>query len=242
ASDVAFSDGFSLSEIFRIFSGSVDTAFWLLLVVLLELETYVIEDHILKKPWVKYSMMGARGLCYTMIVYVLYGYIVKTGFQSDYALLTIASACDLVSQNFSIILAMEDYIPLTAENCGTLGSGEIYKLAEADIIGPLENIKYAKNQAWIDIINASTWIFVVILLEVDVWYQLKGDYKGPLFKASKYIKIVLYTILFGCAIAWGYTGIFLDFSDAFIWLFAFFFIEMNLFQWQQETEQKAAAA
>jgi hypothetical protein len=37
-------------------------------------------------------------------------------------------------------------------------------------------------------------------------------------------------------------GDFLDFWDAFIWLVAFFFIEMNLFQWQEETAAGRASA
>jgi hypothetical protein len=41
---------------------------------------------------------------------------------------------------------------------------------------------------------------------------------------------LLYTILFAAATYWGFLGDFLDFWDAFMWLVAFFFIEMNLFK------------
>ena len=242
ASGVTFSEGLNLSEIIEVYSASIDTTFWLLLVVLLELETCIIEDETLKKPAVKWTMIGLRTICYGMIAYALYGYIVKMNFQSDIIPLAVASACDLVSQNFSILIAMEDYIPLTAENCGTLAGILLYQLNGENIIAPLDDLIYARNVSWIDVINASTWLIVVGVLEVDVWYQLKGGFTGLLFKVSKYLKIFLYSILFGCAVAWGYTGVFLDFGDAVVWLFAFFFIEMNLFQWQQETEEEAAAA
>ena len=241
ASTVTFSGGLDISEIIKVYSGSLDTTFWILLVILLELETYVIEDHVLKRPVVKWSMIGARTICYAMIVYALYGYIVKMMFQSDMIPFVIANACDLVGQNFSILVAIEDYLPLTAENCGTLAGADLYQLNGYQIIAPLGDMNYARNVSWIDVINASTWLGIVAILEVDVWYQLKGGFTGLLLKASKISKIVLYTILFGCAVAWGYTGVLLDFGDAAVWLFAFFFIEMNLFQWQQETELKAAA-
>ena len=146
-----------------------------------------------------------------------------------------------MGQNFSILVAIEDYLPLTAENCGTLAGADLYQLNGYQIIAPLGDMIYARNVSWIDVINASTWLGIVAILEVDVWYQLKGGFTGLLLKASKISKIVLYTILFGCAVAWGYTGVLLDFGDAAVWLFAFFFIEMNLFQWQQETELEAAA-
>jgi len=47
--------------------------------------------------------------------------------------------------------------------------------------------------------------------------------------------VVLYSILFAAAAYWGLLGDFLDFWDAFMWLVAFVFIEMNIFQWQAET-------
>ena len=54
--------------------------------------------------------------------------------------------------------------------------------------------------------------------------------------ATKVIKIILYSILFLCAGYWGFAGDFLDFWDASLWLFAFIFIELNVFEWQYETD------
>ena len=241
ASDVTFSGGLNLSEIIKVYSGSIDTTFWILLVILLELETYVIEDETLKRPLVKWGMIGMRTICYLIIVYALYGYGVKMFFQSDIVPFAIANACDLVNQNYSILVAIEDYVLLTAENCQTLAGVELYRLNGHDIIAPLNDLIYARNVSWIDVINASTWLGVVAILEIDVWYQLKDGLKGTLLRVSNILKGIFYIILFGCAVAWGYTGVLLDFGDAFVWLFAFFFIEMNLFQWQKETEQTATA-
>ena len=242
ASTITFTGGFSLTEIIEIHSGSIDTTFWILLVILLELETYVIDDEVLKRTAVKWTMIGLRTVCYVMIVYALYGYITKTAFQSDMVPFAVANVCDVVNQNFSILLAVEDYIPLTVENCQSLAGQDLYRLNGYNIIAPLDDLIYARNVASIDIVNASVWLGVVAILEVDVWYQLKGGLKGTLLRVSNILKGIFYTILFGCAVAWGYTGVLLDFGDAFVWLFAFFFIEMNLFQWQQETEKAAATA
>ena len=240
ASEVTFSRDLTLSEIIEVYSASIDTSFWILLVILLELETYVIDDNILKRTPVKWTMIGLRTICYLMIMYALYGYITKTTFQSDIIPLAIANACDLVNQNFSILLAIESYIPLTADNCRLLAGQELGQLNQHAILAPMDVLIYARNVAWIDIFNASTWLGVVAILEVDVWFQLKGQLKGRLLKVSTILKVILYSILFACAVAWGYTGVFLDFMDAALWLFAFFFIEMNLFQWQQETEEVTA--
>jgi hypothetical protein len=237
---VTFSEGLSLMEVVEVYSATIDSFFWLFLVAMLELETYVIEDDVLKRPWVKFSLMFLRSLSYAMIIYALYGYWVKLGFQADIVPLAIKDACDLVDQNFSILIILEEYVPLTAESCQTLAGQDLYRINGENIVAPLGDLIYARNVASIDVINASTWLGIIVILEVDVWYQLKGGFKGVLLKVSNILKIGLYTTLFACALAWGVTGVFLDIVDAVLWLFAFFFIELNLFQWQQETEEEAA--
>lgn len=237
-----FAEGLSLAELTNVYSATIDTTFWIMLVALLELETYVIDDDVLEKPAVKWTMLGLRSLCYAMIVYALWGYIVKWLFQADIDPVAAASACQLVGQSYSIMLEFETYVPLAAENCGTLAGESLGQLGENKIIAPMDDLIYARNVAFIDVVNASAWLGVVAILEVDVWNQLEGTYTGLLYNASTVAKVLLYATLFGCAFAWGYTGVWLDIVDAVLWLFAFFFIELNLIQWHQETEDEAAAS
>ncbi len=65
-----------------------------------------------------------------------------------------------------------------------------------------------------------------------------------MIKLNRIFKVVLYSTLLAAAIYWGYAGSLLDFWDAFLWLFAFVFIELNLFDWQAElkAELKTEAA
>ncbi len=67
--------------------------------------------------------------------------------------------------------------------------------------------------------------------------QLRDLLTGTLLKINKYLKGFFYGLLFVCAIYWGFEGSFLDFWDAFLWLVAFIFIELNIFQWHEETEE-----
>jgi hypothetical protein len=55
---------------------------------------------------------------------------------------------------------------------------------------------------------------------------------------TKFLKLALYGVLFVAAAYWGVAGDFLDFWDAALWLFAFIFIELNVFEWQYETSQQ----
>ena len=90
-------------------------------------------------------------------------------------------------------------------------------------------------------ITAGDWLIVVALLEIEVLMQLKGALTRNLLKIGKFLKSILYAVLFGCAVYWGIDGDFLDFWDAFLWLVAFIFIELNIFEWNAETTEAAAA-
>ncbi len=78
------------------------------------------------------------------------------------------------------------------------------------------------------------------MLEVDVRIQLRRKVALTWEKVSLILKVVLYSTLFICAILWGIDGSFLDTWDASLWLIAFIFIEMNIFDWQEENTAQAA--
>ena len=57
--------------------------------------------------------------------------------------------------------------------------------------------------------------------------------------SSNAAKFILYALLLLAAIYWGVKGDFVDFWDAFLWLVAFVFIELNIFEWRQEANESA---
>ncbi|NIL94346.1 MAG: hypothetical protein GTO71_07895, partial [Woeseiaceae bacterium] len=87
---------------------------------------------------------------------------------------------------------------------------------------------------WIDVINSGVWLLVVLILETDVRLQENNRYEGLVLKLSNAFKAVLYSLLLLAAIYWGIEGDFVDFWDAFLWLVAFVFIELNVFEWHKE--------
>jgi hypothetical protein len=97
--------------------------------------------------------------------------------------------------------------------------------------------------AWVDVINAAVWLLIVLLLEFDVRLQEHNRLQGALLRFSNISKYVLYSSLFLAAVYWGFKGDFVDFWDALLWLVAFIFIELNVFDWRQESieEQQAAS-
>ena len=71
----------------------------------------------------------------------------------------------------------------------------------------------------------------------DLRLQLRRRLTDAMVHGARYLKYALYATLFVCAAYWGVEGDFLDFWDAALWLFAFIFIELNVFEWQHETSQ-----
>ena len=116
----------------------------------------------------------------------------------------------------------------------------LFQISGTEIIGTADAIRAARNLTIIDIINAADWLVIVALLEVEVYLQVKGLLTDRLLLSTKLTKGVLYTILFACAVYWGFLGDFLDFWDAFLWLVAFVFIELNIFQWHEEISEELA--
>ncbi|WP_321395596.1 hypothetical protein [Emcibacter sp.] len=241
ASSHTFQDGVHFSQIIEAFTASADTLNWVILLLLFELETWVISDEALEKKHLKWSLMAVRSLCYSLILYAFYGYYIKLMLFYGVTPFPVEDVCSMVDGVLSKVIALDEYEILTAENCQSLAGLDLFKIQGQALIADAQALADTRELAWIDVINAGTWIWIVVVLEVDVWFQLKGLLKGPLLRISKFFKAALYISLLVCAIIWGILGEFLDFWDAFLWLVAFAFIEMNLFQWQQEIKENKAA-
>ncbi len=235
-----FVDGFDASQLIQVFSATIDTAAWVVLLLLFELETSVLDDDRIRGV-TKWSLHGLRGICYIAIVYAFTGYCAELVTLYRVEALNPADICTLVGMDYSLLLDLDDYAPLDAGNCLT-GGAEAYRLQGFDIVADSAVLDSARWLAWTDVINAADWILVCVVLEVEVRLQLKGQLTEGFKQVAGYIKFTLYAILFVAAAYWGYAGSFLDFWDAALWLFAFIFIELNVFEWQWETSHEAETA
>jgi hypothetical protein len=235
ASAYRFADGLEFRDISEGFAATIDTAAWVVLLLAFELETWVLHDRHLT-PRVTWTLKGLRSLCYTIIVYALYGYVSKLLFLLGATPLPgLADLCTLLNRGWVYAVDLDEYEVLTAANCATLSNAASFlqfpKLsAVVDPAGYTEILRLA----WVDVINASVWVGVVLLLEVDVYLQARDRLHGVAERLSRWAKYLMYSTLLLAAVYWGIKGDFVDFWDAFLWLVAFAFIEMNFFEWQQE--------
>ena len=221
----------------QLFSATLDTAAWVLLLLLFELETAVIPDDRLvgRTQWI---IHGIRLICGLAIVSAFWGYLGEWQVFWSSSSLTVP-ACELVGQDWSILLDFDIFTPLDGQSCVALGS-EVVAITELErVVATPAALDSAYQLGLVDVINSATWILVVVLLEIEVRLQLWGGVPRRFQRPLNGIKVVLYLTLAVAAVYWGFEGEFLDFWDAALWLFAFVFIELNVFEWQRDLARQA---
>jgi hypothetical protein len=233
---VRFADGVELADIIEGFVATIDTAAWVVLLLMFELETYVLEDkHFTRR--VSVSLHALRAICYAFIVYSFYGYLIKLIYiLGAMPLVGVSDLCTLVADNWSYAIDLDEYVILTSENCAAMSSAtEFLQYSGLAAAVDQAGLTAITRLAWVDVINSAVWLMIVVVLEIDVRLQEHGRLAGLALRLSRISKFILYPTLLLAAIYWGIKGDFVDFWDAFLWLLAFVFIELNVFEWRQES-------
>lgn len=241
ASAETFGNTITWRNLVEAYSATIDTAAWVVLLLIFEFETAIIPDDKLKGR-LNWFLLTVKSLCYFFIIYAFYGYISKYLVITDLASFSMTDVCSLVGTDWNYVVSLDDYPPIDAAACATLQGQDLLQVSGTEIIGTREALDSAWGLAVIDIINAGTWLIIVALLQLEVMLQLGDRLTDRMLSIGKYLKGSLYLILFLAAAYWGVEGTFLDFWDAFLWLVAFIFIELNIFQWHEEVEEEKEPA
>jgi len=239
ASAQTFRDGIALGDIILAYSATIDSMAWILLLFVFELETSIISDE-RGGVMVSDKISAIKTFSYIFILYAAYGYIARFLVISDTSVFNISDVCSLVGTSFTYVVSLDDYVPITEAVCQLMNNAPLFQVNGTEIIATEVELIDAQRLGMVDIINSSDWLLIVAILEVDVYLQLHDKFTGRAYKISQITKPFLYSVLFINAVYWGFKGSFVDFSDAALWLLAFFFIEMNIFQWHEETEEAHA--
>ncbi len=220
-----FGADFSIFQVFEAFTSTLDTAAWVILLFLFELETYVIPRQKIT-AFFQWLLTGLRGLCFVAIFSSFLGYVKGYNWLKYFEETPIIELCELVGQSW--MQELDKYEMVEQGACKTLAKGnQILKHSQKVVYTDDHYLTEAKWLAGINVLNSLSWILVVILLEIDVWLIRQSTLKRTL-KFNQYLKNICYFSLLFCAIYWGVYGDFLEFWDAFLWIIAFVFIELNI--------------
>ena len=223
------------------FAVSLYVLAWLTLLALFELETYLLSDDAFTPRRIK-AMHGIRIVCYLFLAHTLLAYanagkdlIGLTPIQET------DSLCQLVERDISFGFNLE-YTELNLENCIELSRATEFYLIENDsVVTDAQGLQIERELVWLDLVEAVTWLVILLCMEVIVRLQDRGTTRGVLIRSASGIKLFLYLLLWGAAAYWIYRGHYMYAWDEALWILGFFAIEMNISDWKKEIRSADAA-
>ncbi|MGH8247357.1 MAG: hypothetical protein ACREUU_13105, partial [Gammaproteobacteria bacterium] len=119
AASHTFAGKISPGDLISAFNATFDTAAWVVLLLLFEMETFQIHQERIT-GFLKWMLHGVRAFCYLFIGYAFYGYAVQCAGLYDVAAIRLEDLCSLAGENASFLLALDDFAAITAANCSSL--------------------------------------------------------------------------------------------------------------------------
>ena len=244
AEDIAISahtlrNGASLLDYTSAFAVSLDTLAWLTLLLLFELETYLLSDEA-QTPGRVLAMHLARGLCILFLGHTLYAYgmagLDLTGLQP---LADTSSLCQLLGQDLSFGSNLA-YTELNAGNCAALSpDNRFYLIEKGTVVTDSRGLRIERELVWLDLAEAIGWLIILLCIEIVVRLQDRGITRGPAIRATNGVKLALYLFMWGAAAYWVMRGHYMYAWDEALWILGFFAIEMNISDWKTEIRAEA---
>ena len=223
----------ALTDYLMGFITSIDTVAWLGLVFLLELETYAVPDE-KWTAWLARTIHLLRLACYLAIGYAAYGYTAES--LENYSVTEVegvTQVCELADQGVSIQLNVIDYVEITSENCAGLSDQDrFYRIANEVSVIDEPTLEHIRFQGWVDVDNALVWLVVVFLIEIEVWLLNRDRTGGTVIRVVRQAKSFFYLMLIANIVIWWIDGYYMYAWDAFVWIFGFWAIELNMAEWE----------
>ena len=218
------------------FATSIDLVGWILLLCMLELETYVLEDEDWE-GWVAYVVRGVRFVCYAMIAHTLYAAVLTTiNLQPTLAVENVSNLCDMIGEDVSYVYNL-GYTDVTLETCDTLSaSTELYWVTSGLIVTDKVGLELERVLAWMDLWEVMLWLLILLAIETVVRLQDRGITEGFILSVANSLKILMYLILLTFGVYWAVLSHWLYLWDELLWVAGFAAIEMNITKWRDELQ------
>jgi hypothetical protein len=222
------------------FATTLDETAWFVLLLVFELETYLLSDEAFTPTRVR-VMQGIRLLCIVFIGHTIVAFanqLVELGRSAEIAE---TDVCELVERDLSFARNLE-YQDITAETCGAIDASlPLYNFDQKQLITDADGLRVEWELAWADFLEVLLWVIILIFIELMVRLQEKGISSGPLLKTARISKAVLYGFLWLIAAYWAYGGHWVFAWDESLWILGFIAIGMNLSEWRDEIKEEASA-
>jgi hypothetical protein len=231
--------GASFLEITGSFATTFDELGWFVLLFLLEVETYWIEDDT-ERGVFYWLLQVVRVLCYVVVSHTLYAFIVYVIELGNATVLTdLGGLCAIVGEDLSFTRNLL-YELVNVGNCTSLSAeSEIYRFYGEPVVSDTSGYQMAVRHAWVDVIEIAGWLTVSLLITFVMMLQNQGIYQSPWIRGADRLQIVVYAIIAGTALYWAVYGHYVYTWDILLWIGGFAAINANLAQWRDELEDES---
>jgi len=218
------------------FATTIDESAWIVLLALFELETYVLSDESLTRS--KMVLMHlVRFICYISLGHTLYAYgITVYDLGQVTPIAGINNLCQLVDADVSYAINLL-YTHVDGGNCSQLSSASQFFYIDPPeniIVNSSAGLVIERQLAWVDMLEAITWLLILFAIEMTVRLQDRGVAEGAAIKSLNTVKFMLYSLLWCVIFYWLYRGHWMFAWDEFVWIAGFIAIEMNVVEWRNE--------
>ena len=222
---------------------SLDVVGWLGLVFLFELETYAVPDE-KWTAWLTRTVQVVKIACYLAIAGATYGYIYEAIELYDVTRADdVPELCAVADQGIAVQTNQWEYVDVTSDNCATLSDGgPFYRVANEVSLIDEPMLGHLRFQGWVDVQNAIVWLIVVFLIEVEISLQNRDRFSGRTMSTVRVSKSLFYAVLIFNIFIWFYQDYPRYAWDAFLWIFGFWAIELNLAEWELERREELSTA
>ena len=220
------------------FATSIDEIGWFVLLAMFELETYALSDETLE-GWAGHAVRGARIFCYVMIAHTIFAFAnTAVGYKPIVPVEGVTDLCMLVDDDVSFVYNLE-YTYIDEQSCsGISNSTEFFWVADDPVVSDAAGYKLERTLAWVDLAEASSWLLVLVAIEMVVRLQSRGVTGGALFVTANAVKIFFYTLILTAGAYWAWLGHWVYLWDEIVWIGGFAIIDMNVAEWRDELLQK----
>ena len=229
-------NGGSLIDWTRSFATTMDESAWIILIILLELETYVLSDKALTRKKMIF-MQSARFICYGVLAHTLYAYGIYVYQLSGVTLIeNVSNLCQRAETDVSCATNLL-YTVLDASNCQNLSNGSQFYYTDPPnfiIVTDSAGLIIERQLAWVDLLEAISWLLILLTIEIMVRLQDRDISEGPVISGLNAAKVLLYSLLWGAIAYWVYRGHLMFAWDEFVWIAGFVLIEMNIAERRNE--------
>ena len=236
----SLTDAASFYDWVREFNTSLDEVAWFTLLLIFELETYVLDDSGWS-PGLARIVLLIKVITFCLIGHTLYvNFTALTEILGPVSASAVSDLCELTDTGQSWLFNL-DYTLITSETCDVLPQAPQYwEIPGEPVVTSSAGLDLARTLAWCDFIETAAWLSVGAAMEAAIRITDRGVTSGYAVTVLGWLKFGLYALILLLGIYWAYRGHWVYLWDEILWIFGFAFLEVNLDGWRDEIDNEAS--